>query len=149
MENQSETRVEQIEALMNGSAKRVLLVLVAATVVLYLVTAGLVVYSLARQGDAEAERATRAGENCLLFERDERGDIAAVEKGRRDLKATRKFIAEIPLAEQGTQFTRATISGLERQVADVKHVVATTDEAPSYCDRPGLGLPERPPTGVE
>lgn len=76
----------------------------------------------------------RRSESCRLFERQE---LAA----KRQLVERYDYLARLPVADYGSTITRAIVRGLPAQYEDA---VAST--SPSYCDEPGVGLPEEGPS---
>lgn len=103
--------------------------LLTGALVLVAVIAGFVAQS-ANQRSIEARRS----ESCRLFERQE---LAA----KRQIVTTYDYLARLPAADRGSTLTRAIVRGLPSQYEDA---VAST--SPSYCDEPGVGLPEEGPS---
>jgi hypothetical protein len=80
----------------------------------------------------ENERAIRTDQNCKLFEREHK-------KAVQDLEDTYEFLKS-PVAHETPGLTRFIILNLPRTEEE-----ARVDNAPEYCDNPGLGLKEPDP----
>lgn len=83
--------------------------------------------------DLERETAQRVDETCRITETKQANDSQA-------LADTYKYLAALKPSEFGQPLNRAVLAGLPRTIRD-----ATTDDAPSYCDKPGVGLAEPDP----
>lgn len=70
---------------------------------------------------------------CLLAERDHRGKV-------RQLRETYEYLTDIPNRDKASTLNTFIVANLPRTEQD-----AVTDQAPTICDRPGLGLPEPDP----
>jgi hypothetical protein len=85
--------------------------------------------------DLEREGRARVDSTCTIFERKQATDVDA-------LARTYEYLAGL----SGKQFTeplnRAVLAQLPRTIRE-----AQTDDAPLYCDKAGVGLPEPDPPG--
>jgi hypothetical protein len=77
------------------------------------------------------ERAERINESCTITEGKQRDDVSV-------LRRTYAYIADLTPAERRQPFNRAIIANLPV----VEHE-ARTDDAPSYCDEPGVAAEKR------
>lgn len=83
--------------------------------------------------DLKSETAQRIDETCRISESKQRNDSTA-------LASTYAYLAGLSPKEFGQPLNRAILAGLPRTIRE-----AATDDAPSYCDSPGVGLPEPDP----
>jgi hypothetical protein len=88
--------------------------------------------------DLEEEQAERIKESkefrsqdCAINEAKQLMDI-------RQLKSTYDALIKLPVEEENTFIIRAVVGALPRTEGE-----AAEDDAPSFCDRPGYGLPEK------
>lgn len=82
---------------------------------------------------ADAERARRADQTCLLFERD-------YERNVMRLANTYSYLVALGPRERDSSLNRTVLA----QLPDTEGA-ARTSKAPAYCDAPGVGLPEPNP----
>lgn len=76
---------------------------------------------------------TRVDESCKISERGHLEDV-------RQLRQTYRYLLQLTPAERQQPLNRFIIGQLPRTERE-----ARTDNAPSYCDRAGVGLPEPDP----
>lgn len=81
----------------------------------------------------EAESLARVEQDCLKEERDHAGDV-------RQLRRTYRFLLDYPVANRDDPLFVAIL-----QLLPQTESAARTDNAPDYCDDPGVGLPEPDP----
>jgi hypothetical protein len=86
------------------------------------------------------EGAQRRNQTCVIFERKQKKDVD-------QLRDTYHYLAQLSPREyaeakagRGELLNRAVIANLPKTVADAKE-----DDAPEFCDAPGVGLPEPDP----
>ena len=79
------------------------------------------------------ESAERRDQTCNLFETDHLQDV-------RQLRATYRYLAGLPLEERTRPLTQAVLQGLPQLERE-----ARADPAPDFCDEPFVGLPEPDP----
>lgn len=104
---------------------------VAATaLVLAAVACALTAYLFAR---LDGESAIRTDQVCRLFETDHLADVTR-------LRNTYAYLDALPAKERGAPLNRALL----RQLPQLEDE-AGTDQAPEFCDEPGVGLPEPDP----
>lgn len=83
------------------------------------------------------ERASRTDQTCTVFEQQHKDDVD-------QLIATYRYLASLSgeeLAQPLNRFVLGSLPGVIRE--------AQTDDAPPYCDEPGVGLPEPDPVVPE
>lgn len=83
--------------------------------------------------DLKAETSQRIDETCRISEAKQKNDSEA-------LASTYAYLAGLRPREFGQPLNRAILAGLPRTIRE-----ATTDDAPPFCDQPGIGLPEPDP----
>jgi hypothetical protein len=91
-----------------------------------LVVAGFLAYG--------AEQKARRDQACAISEAKQRRDIDS-------LRRTYDYLLTLSPTEKRDPINRAVLAGLPRTEAD-----ARLDDAPPYCDEPGIGEPEPDPT---
>lgn len=105
--------------------------------VLYVALFGGLLFGLARQqqsvNDIERESVERRDQNCKIFETEHRREI-------KRLTDTYRYLVALPDAERGATINRFVLANLPNLEAD-----ARLDNAPAYCDKPDVGLPEPDP----
>ena len=77
-----------------------------------------------------SETRERIDETCRIQETKQRSDIES-------LRRTYEYLASLSSAELTQPLNRTILAGLPRTIRE-----ATIDDAPDYCDEPGVGLPE-------
>ena len=80
-----------------------------------------------------ADQVERLDQTCTLFETDYLEDV-------RQLKATYKYLLDLPESEWRLTINQTVVRGLPRLEGE-----ARTDSAPDFCDEPGRGLKEPGP----
>jgi hypothetical protein len=85
------------------------------------------------QRDNERESRERLDATCTIFESSQRSDVDA-------LAQTYRYLADLPPREMSSSLNRAVLANLPATIRE-----ATVDDAPGYCDAPGVGLPEPDP----
>lgn len=78
----------------------------------------------------ERETSERRDQICQV---DERGQAQDVER----LDNTYRYLTELPAAERNTTLTKAAVRGLPDAERDARE-----DDAPKFCDEPGVGRKE-------
>ena len=126
-----------------GGLRLVRLVLVLVAVGVVVNSAGhvyLFVQNAARVRDTQAalERSTDEGierrdQTCRSLERQEESAIKRVRR-------TYAYLGELPVADRGSNLTKAIIRGLPEQYTE-----AQESAAPVFCNDPGVGLREPGP----
>lgn len=76
------------------------------------------------------ETKERVDESCTISETKQKADVDA-------LIATYRYLGELSGKELAQPLNKAVLAGLPTTVRN-----AQTDDAPSYCDEPDVGLPE-------
>lgn len=84
-------------------------------------------------GQWDRERRDRINEACTISERKQFTDVTTLRK-------TYEYVADLTAAQKREPLNRAIIAQLPSLEVD-----ARTDDAPSYCDEPDVGLPEPDP----
>jgi hypothetical protein len=81
----------------------------------------------------ETERRERTDQACTIFERKHKQDVDA-------LISTYRYLGTLSGKELAEPLNRAVLAGLPRTIRE-----ANLDDAPPYCDKPGVGEPEPDP----
>lgn len=76
------------------------------------------------------EQRERRDQSCEIAERKQRVDV-------KRLRDTYAYAVRIPVEERGTQLNQAILEQIPQVEMD-----ARLDDAPSFCDEEGIGLPE-------
>jgi hypothetical protein len=79
------------------------------------------------------ETAARINETCRISETKQRSDVEA-------LAQTYKYLGGLSGRQLAEPLNKAVLANLPSTIRE-----AQTDDAPSYCQRPGVGLPGSPP----
>ena len=99
--------------------------------------AGAMVYGLTSNQDAiraiERERIERTNQSCDITERKQADDV-------RKLRNTYDYLVGLTPRQRRTALNAAIIRQLPRTEEEARR-----DDAPAFCDEPGVGLPEPDP----
>lgn len=103
------------------------------TVLAISIAAYAVISTVSLVRELRSETAQRINETCRISETKQRSDVEA-------LRRTYEYLGGLSGKQLAEPLNRAVLAGLPSTIRE-----AETDDAPSYCDKPGVGLPEPDP----